>query len=62
VLNGGRAVGHLVEPTVNGYVVYTIKGCDNGPPESDVDTWSVDNFRPDHTHKDGAVAGDIQKL
>ena len=55
-------MGHLVEPTVNGYVVYTIKGCDNGPPESDVDTWSVDNFRPDHTHKDGAVAGDIQKL
>jgi hypothetical protein len=55
------AVGHLVEPNLNVYVVYTIKGCDNGPPGSGVDTWSVDIPSRSY-HKDGAVAGDIQKL
>ena len=36
------AVGHLVEPDVDVYVTYTVKGCDNGPPGFGVDTWSVD--------------------
>jgi hypothetical protein len=53
-------VGHLVEPTVNVYVVYTIKGCDNGPAGFGVDTWSVDIPSRSY-HKDGAVTGDIQK-
>jgi len=54
------AVGHLVEPTVNTYVTYTVKGCDNGPPGIGVDTWSVDIPSRGY-HKEGAVTGDIQK-
>ena len=54
------AVGHLVEPTVNVYVVYTVKGCDNGPAGFGVDTWSVD-IPSRAYHRDGTVTGDIQK-
>jgi hypothetical protein len=56
------AVGHLREPgnNVDVYVEYTIKGCDNGPTGSGVDTWSVDIPERGY-HRDGAVTGDIIK-
>jgi len=54
------AVGHLVEPAVDTYVEYTVKGCDNGPAGFGVDTWSVDIPSRGY-HKDGAVTGDIMK-
>jgi len=54
------AVGHLVEPDVDVYVTYTVKGCDNGPPGFGVDTWSVDIPSRSY-HKDGSVTGDIMK-
>jgi len=54
------AVGHLMEPGVDTYVAYTVKGCDNGPAGFGVDTWSVDIPSRGY-HKDGAVTGDIMK-
>jgi hypothetical protein len=54
------AVGHLLEPGVDVYVAYTIKGCDNGPAGFGVDTWSVDIPSRSY-HKDGTVTGDITK-
>jgi len=55
-----EAVGHLMEPGVDTYVAYTVKGCDNGPAGFGVDTWSVDIPSRGY-HKDGAVTGDIMK-
>src|SRR5207249_9885091 len=55
------AVGHLVEGlTVDTYVAYTVKGCDNGPAGFGVDTWRIDIPSRSY-HKDGFVTGDIQK-
>jgi len=54
------AVGHLVEPTVDVHVAYTIKACDNGPAGFGGDTWSVDIPSRSY-HKDGVVTGDITK-
>ena len=55
------AVGHLKEGlSVDTYVAYTVKGCDNGPAGFGVDTWSIDIPSRSY-HKDGAVTGDIQK-
>ena len=55
------AVGHLKEGlTVDTYVAYTVKGCDNGPAGFGVDTWSIDIPSRSY-HKDGFVKGDIQK-
>jgi hypothetical protein len=60
------AVGRLVEPNLDIFVHYTIKGCDNGPGGlappfgTSTDLWSVDIPSRSY-HKQGVVNGDIQK-
>lgn len=54
------AVGHLREPTVDTYVAYTIKACDNGPGVLLMDTFSVD-IPSRGFHQAGTVTGEITK-